>query len=432
MVRSLQNLREKQSMNAENMSQDTIINTDPSGAETASNPSIQEQDTASKSCSMQARAEKDDAPRVAWGLEVAPWQEPVDGPQLLEELAETLRRFIVLPEWGDTTLALWVLHTYAFELRDVATYVGIESPDKRCGKTTLLAVLSGLANRPVVAANISPSAFFRVIEETRPTLFIDEADTFLRKNEELRGILNSGYSRNTAFVVRVTSQADGEAWAQSKIPNPKLQVPMETGGEEDRGTGPKLARYSCWCPKAMAAIGRLPETLADRSIIIRMERKPVTDARERVRELDATELRRKCTRFVRDEAARIAAARPAIPEILNDRAGDIWEPLLALADLAGGEWPDRARRAAMALTGQAQEQSPTTALLLDVRFWFCRNRGDRVFSRALVEWLISYGARPWNETLGGREITDLWLAQQLRPYGVVPRRMYIQGKQGRG
>ena len=92
-------------------------------------------------------------------------------------------------------LRLWI--------RDVTAYLGIESPEKRCGKTTLLAVLGELVNRPVAAANISSPAFFRVIEESQPTLLIDEADTFLSGNDELRGILNSGYTRNTAYVVRV-------------------------------------------------------------------------------------------------------------------------------------------------------------------------------------------------------------------------------------
>ena len=83
---------------------------------------------------------------------------------LLDELAGVMRRFVVLPN-GAAALALWVLHTYAFELREVSTYMGVESPEKRCGKTTLLTVLSELVNRPVVAANISSPAFFRVIEE---------------------------------------------------------------------------------------------------------------------------------------------------------------------------------------------------------------------------------------------------------------------------
>lgn len=131
---------------------------------------------------------------------------PVDAKLLLETLTATIRRFVVLPKWAAETLALWVLHTYAFELRDVSTYLGIESPEKRCGKTTLLTLLGRLVNRPVAAVNISSSAFFRVIQDTRPTLLIDEADTFLQGNDELRGILNAGYTRETAYVMRVANE----------------------------------------------------------------------------------------------------------------------------------------------------------------------------------------------------------------------------------
>src|SRR3954451_3331385 len=143
----------------------------------------------------------------AWHIEeVEPWPEPVDGPALLDELEQVMTRHVVLPPFGAEAAALWVLHTYAFQLRDVSTYLGVESPEKRCGKTTLLSVLSELSNRAVALANISSPAVFRAIEEKQPTLLIDEADTFLQGNDQLRGILNSGYTRKTAFVVRVAAQ----------------------------------------------------------------------------------------------------------------------------------------------------------------------------------------------------------------------------------
>src|SRR4051794_19892063 len=116
--------------------------------------------------------------------ELEPWPEPVDGNLLLDLSTSILGRFAVLPQWAPEALALFNLHTYAFHLRDVSTYVGIESPEKQCGKTTLLAVLGKLVNQPVMAANISSPAFFRVIQELQPTLLIDEADTFLRRKSD--------------------------------------------------------------------------------------------------------------------------------------------------------------------------------------------------------------------------------------------------------
>src|SRR5436305_1777040 len=139
------------------------------------------------------------------------------GQELLDELAGVLRRYVILPDWAAETLALWTLHTHAFEFRQVTTYIGIESPEKRCGKTTLLEVLSELVNRPVVAANISSPAFFRVIEETKPTLLIDEADTFLQGSDELRGILNAGYKKKTAFVWRVINEKRNPKLSTSKV-----------------------------------------------------------------------------------------------------------------------------------------------------------------------------------------------------------------------
>jgi len=146
---------------------------------------------------------------------IEPWGDTVNGATLLDELREVFRRFVVLPKWGAEMFALWTVHTYAWQLRDVTTYVGVSSPEKRCGKTTLLGVLTELVHRPVAASNISPPALFRVIEEAEPTLLIDEADTFLQGNEEMRGILNAGYSRKTAYVVRVSQTRNAERGARS-------------------------------------------------------------------------------------------------------------------------------------------------------------------------------------------------------------------------
>lgn len=343
---------------------------------------------------------------------VEPWPQPVDGVALLNELHGLFGRFVVLPQWAAETLALWTLHTYAFHYRDVSTYLGLESPEKRCGKTTLLTVLSELVNRPVVAANISSPALFRVIEEMRPTLLIDEADTFLQGNDELRGILNSGYSRKTAFVVRVANKA-----GQSHF---RAAGEIE-GGDSAAASPSRLVRFSCWCPKVMAAIGRLPDTLADRCIVIKMQRKTAGENCERLRNLDALKLRQQCARFVQDHAEALAEARPPLPSNMNDRAGDIWEPLLALADAAGGPWPDLARKAAEALTANAMENSPITSLLLDILMEFINTRADRIFSRHLLSALNETPDRPWSVMRNGREINEQWLSQQLRPYGIRPR-----------
>src|ERR1043166_236022 len=233
---------------------------------------------------------------------LAPWPSPVAGHILLTALVQILRRFVVLPKWAAETLALWTLHPFAFQLRDVTTYIGIESPEKRCGKTTLLGLLNELANRAVASSNISPPAFFRVIEDLSPTLLIDEVDTFLAGNDQLKGILHA-------------------APPPGSNGKPDAETPAAPGA---------VKRYSCWCPKVLAKIGRFPDTLADRCIVIRMQRKTSEEQCDRSRELDPVPLKQQCLRFVSDHAAEIASARPQIPPALNDRAADIWEPLLAL------------------------------------------------------------------------------------------------------
>lgn len=341
---------------------------------------------------------------------VEPWPEPVDGNLLLLDIAKVLRLFVVLPKWVAETLALWNLHTYAFLLRNVSTYVGIESPQKQCGKTTLLTLLSQLVCRPEIAANISPSAFFRVIEETRPTLLIDEGDTFLKRHGELRGTLNAGYTKDSAYVVRVANQ-------------PK---------ESEAGTVSRLVRFSCFCPKAIASIGRLPETLADRCIVIRMQRKTAAEACERSRNVDFLELKRKCVRFVMDHADAIASARPNVISGVSDRTADIWEPLHVLAQLAGGEWPEMARQAMAALTASAQEHNPIGSLFLDIMVCFMHGQTDRMFSRTLAAGLDRFVERPWAELRKGKEMTAPLLGRVLRPYGIRSRTIWIGNEAAKG
>jgi hypothetical protein len=163
--------------------------------------------------------------------------------------------------------------------------------------------------------------------------------------------------------------------------------------------GPGLAGVrSPLCPPlrtSLAAIGRLPDTQADRCIVIRMHRKLAREQCERLRNLDGTALTRQCVRFAVDQHDAIAAARRAIPETLHDRAADIWEPLLALADLARGAWPDKGRQAAIGLTASTQESSPIGSLLLDILLPFAKLGDERLFSRTLEGELNSLGNRPW-------------------------------------
>ena len=146
--------------------------------------------------------------------------------------------------------ALWVVHTYLLDCFGISPRLAITSPEKGCGKTTPLDVLSQLVWRPLPTANASAAAIFRVVELQRPTLLIDEADTFLPENEELRGILNSGH-RQGGSVIR-------------------------TVGEEFEPRS-----FSTYSACAIALIGRLPATLADRSVPIELRRRRTTNQSSR-------------------------------------------------------------------------------------------------------------------------------------------------------
>jgi hypothetical protein len=349
--------------------------------------------------------------------EAPPWDEPVDGAALLNELRACISRYVVLPSGAAEMLALWVLHTYAYRLRRVTTYLAVVSPEKRCGKTTLLTVLSELANRALLASNVSPPSIFRAIEECGPTLLIDEGDTFLEGRHQLRGILNAGYTRESAFVLRTAA-------ASKKAEGKRLKG---TGFRES-----SLRKFSCWCPKVIASIGGLPETLADRCIVIVIKRKSREERCERFRGLKDNELGRRCARFVLDHAAEIAAAQPAIPEELNDRAADIREPLLALADIAGGEWPELARKATVKQRDSGAALDLMALLFNDLESIFETSREERMHSRRLVELLTSAENRPWSRARHGGPINERWLATKLRPYGIEPRVIRTAEGLGRG
>ncbi len=182
----------------------------------------------------------------------------------------------------------------------------------------------------------------------------------------------------------------------------------------------------------MAAIGRLPDTLADRCIVVRMQRKAAHQRCERLKELAAEPLRRQCARLVLDQARLISTATPEIPAELHDRAGDVWEPLLVLADLAGEGWPEKARRAALGLTSLATEHSPIGALLLDLLVLFVRDGSGRLHSRPMVEYLNTNEDRPWADALKGKVITQHWLARQLSSYGIRPKTLWIGDTSAKG
>jgi hypothetical protein len=354
----------------------------------------------------QARAKAAEEGEELPHWQVEPWPDPVDTSELLTELEREFRRYIVLPPGAFEALPLWVLHVWVHDAGDVSPFMVLVSPTKRCGKTSLLTILYYLTPRSELASNISPSAVYRYIEDVRPTLLIDEADSFIRDNEEMRGILNSGHTRSGAYVIRN----------------------VEVNGVH------KPRRFSTWAPKAIACIRALADTIDDRSIILTLQRKlrtaNVGRLRKRDNEVFAT-LRRKAARWAQDNAALLGDPDPAIPEVLNDRAADNWRPLIAIADLAGPAWGRRAREAACTLSGDGADTAINVEILADLKTIFdAVSEKESVFSAVLIEQLTADPERPWAEWSRGKPLTQKQLAGLLRPFGITSRTVYPSGRSG--
>ncbi len=323
-----------------------------------------------------------------------PWLGEVVGAELLSRIRAEIQRYIVLPPHGSTAIALWVLHTWCIDASFITPFLHVRSPEKRCGKTNLMILIREFVRRPLLASSASSPVIFRSIQRFQPTLLLDEADTWVPENEQLRGVLNGGHSRKSATVLRVVGD-DYEPQA-----------------------------FSTYCAKALAGIGRLADTLEDRSIGILLKRKRVQDGVARLREdrLDGLEIRRQCLAWSKACLERLRVCDPETPPVLNDRAADNWRALLAIADVAGGEWPQKARDAAVALSGATDDEAVGPQLLADIRDWFARDGSPAVFSEDLVKHLIGLEDRPWAEWgKPPKPISQNQVARLLKRFEIRPR-----------
>jgi putative DNA primase/helicase len=325
--------------------------------------------------------------------ELEPWPEPVELNGLLDGVVSRIRTHLAMTEHDAVAMALWCVHAHAHAGAQVSPILAFVSPEKRCGKSTALTITAGLSPRPLPASNITAAAVFRAVEKLRPTLLIDEADTFIGENEGLRGVLNSGHTRSMASVVRLV------------------------------GDNYDIGKFSTWSPKAIAMIGELPSTLADRAVTVRLRRKQAEDPVAPLRLDRLSGLRtyaRQLARWAQDNMETLETADPTVPAGLNDRAADNWRPLLAIADLAGTAWAQRARTAARALAGAEPDASPGVLLLEDLRQLFREGDAEKLGSKYLISRLIDREDRPWPEWRNGHPLTPRAMARLLKPFGVEP------------
>lgn len=353
----------------------------------------------------------DEQDRALLLADAPPDRTPTSLPELVERVESFIRRFVVLTSAQSTAVALWVAHTHLAEAAEATPYIAVTSPERQSGKSRVLEVLDCLVPHPLRAASVSEAALFRIIAEEGSTILLDEVDAiFIKRNdrEDLRALLNAGYRRG-AHIVRC------EIVGKTITPR----------------------RFDGFCPKALAGIGQLPDTVADRSIPIRLQRK---HRGERIERFNQKRMRPH-GEAIRDELAlatddpelieRLQIALPDLPEELDDRAQDGWEPLLAIADLLGGEWPARARAAAVELhTDGAPTESAGILLLrhLSTIFEELTSR-DEIPSSDLLDRLVEIEQGPWPAWWGkdveaGRHRGPASkLARLLKPYGVEPKKV---------
>ncbi|WP_101258379.1 DUF3631 domain-containing protein [Streptomyces barkulensis] len=347
--------------------------------------------------------------------EVVPEPEPTTGSVLLGELRAQIAKFVILPSAEALdAVTLWVAATHLQPAWQHAPRLAVVGPAKRCGKSRLLDVLTETVHEPMLTINTTPAAVFRSITDEPPTLLVDEADTIFgtpkqaEKNEEMRGLLNAGHQRNR-YVTRVV------------------------------GNDHTPHKFATFAMAALAGIGDLPDTIMDRSVVVRMRRRAegesVKPFRSR-RDIPALhDLRDRVAAWARPLLDEAADLEPVMP--VEDRAADTWEPLVIVADLAAGPWPRRARAACARMVAtevEAEEDQPGGArILADIRRVFAAQREpDSLPTDELLHQLRQDAESPWAEW-GRGGLTARDLAAMLREFGVKPGNVRLaDGTQRKG
>jgi putative DNA primase/helicase len=334
------------------------------------------------------------------------WPDAVNGAEVLAEISSTFTRYIALPDGAADTLALWSAHAHCFQAFVCSPRLNISSPEKGCGKTTLRDVLGEFVPRPLPTENLSAPVLFRVIESRKPTVLADECDAWLRDHEELRGMLNAGHRR---------------------------------GGQALRceGDSHEVRAFNVFAPAVLCGIGALPGTLYDRSIVILVERAKPGELCQRFdsRHVEQeAELCGKLARWCADNLARLEACDPVLPSGAFNRLADNWRPLFAIAEVAGGAWPQRAADAFVKLTAKtdADAQGIGTMLLADIQRVFNEANAERMLSKTLVDALCSMSDRPWPEANRGRPITPTWMARRLHGFTVSSKTIRVGDERANG
>ena len=319
---------------------------------------------------------------------------------ILHDIRAYVRRYVVLSDDQAMAVTLWTAHTHVMAAADCTPYLQVTSATAEAGKTRLLEALDLIVAKAWLTGRTSAAALVRKVDADSPTLLLDESDAAFNGEKEyaeaLRGLLNTGYRRSGKSTLCI-----------------------------GQGANLTFRDFSTFCPKVIAGIGKLPDTVVSRAIRIELRRRtkaePVAKFRERDARLEADPIRAALMAWATNQTiTNLKAARPSMPAGLRDRAEDVLEPLFALADLAGGDWPDQARRAAVALMGSTVDQDINIDLLHDIFTVFAATTTTFIKSNDLVKKLVELDDRPWADWKHGKPITARAVADRLKPFGIVP------------
>lgn len=325
--------------------------------------------------------------------------------ELFQKVEKFLARFVCYPsEHAHVAHVLWTAHAHCMNAWESTPRIAFVSPEPASGKTLAIEITELLVPNPIEAINVTPAYLFRKVgsEDGPPTILFDEIDTVFgpkaKENEEIRGLLNAGHRRG---AVAGRCVVKGKTVETEEIP--------------------------AYCAVALAGLGWLPDTLLSRSVIIRMRRRhagePVEPYRRRVHSQEGHRLRDALAVWAAGVVDDLAEAYPDMPKGVEDRDADIWEPLLAIADSIGGEWPKRARAAAVSLVSAAKEVEPSLGirLLADCKTVLT---AELMSTTTLLRGLHELPESPWGD-LKGKPLNDRGLALRLRQYGIKSKQIRI-------
>ncbi|WP_405934493.1 DUF3631 domain-containing protein [Streptomyces longwoodensis] len=324
----------------------------------------------------------------------------IDGAALLNEVEAFHRRFNVFPnEAAYVAVVLWDAHAHLLDCFESTPRLAFLSPEPGSGKSRALEIVETLVPNPMAAVDASAAALFRAVagvDGKRPTILFDEIDTIFGpkagENEQLRGFINAGHRRN-----RPMFRCVGD------------------------GANQTVQAFHSYAAVAVAGLGYLPDTIRDRSVNIRMRRRARNESiepyRTRIHEQQGFALRDRLAAWAEQVSERVMNVWPAMPEGVTDRPADVWEPLLAVADAAGGDWPGRAREACVVLVAASKANdkgSLGVRLLTDLRDHVMAGI-DRLPTVAILDRLNALDDAPWAD-LHGKPLDNRRLSRMLAEY----------------